>query len=91
VIPYRTFEEALAQVNDSDFGLQAGVYTTSQNQAELAYQTLEVGGVIVNDIPTFRLDALPYGGIKDSGLGREGILTGVAEMSYLKTWIAKPL
>lgn len=91
VIPYRTFEEALTQVNDSDFGLQAGVYTTSQNQAEQAYQTLEVGGVIINDIPTFRLDALPYGGIKDSGLGREGILTGVAEMSYLKTCIAKPL
>jgi acyl-CoA reductase-like NAD-dependent aldehyde dehydrogenase len=89
VIPYELFEDALAMCNDATFGLQAGVYTTNGTQAQLAYETLEVGGVIINDIPTFRLDALPYGGIKDSGLGREGILTGVAEMSYLKTCIAK--
>jgi glyceraldehyde-3-phosphate dehydrogenase (NADP+) len=89
VIPYEHFEDALTMCNDATFGLQAGVYTTNGTLAQQAYDTLEVGGVIINDIPTFRLDALPYGGIKDSGLGREGILTGVAEMSYLKTCIAK--
>jgi acyl-CoA reductase-like NAD-dependent aldehyde dehydrogenase len=89
VTPYPDFETALNWVNQSTFGLQAGVYTTSQNQAQKAYETLEVGGVIINDVPTFRADYLPYGGIKDSGLGREGVLTGIAEMSYIKTLIQK--
>lgn len=90
VTPYQHFEAALAAVNDSSFGLQAGIFTTDRNQAHLAYETLDVGGVIINDVPTFRLDYLPYGGQKDSGLGREGVLTGVAEMSYIKTMIRKP-
>lgn len=89
VTPYDTFEEALAWVNDSPFGLQAGVFTTDRNQAMAAYEHLEVGGVIINDVPTFRLDYLPYGGVKDSGLGREGVLTGIAEMSSIKTCILK--
>jgi glyceraldehyde-3-phosphate dehydrogenase (NADP+) len=88
VAPYDDFEEALAQVNQSPFGLQAGVYTTDRAQADRAYEVLEVGGVIINDVPTTRLDYLPYGGVKDSGLGREGVLTGVAEMSYIKTQIS---
>lgn len=90
VTPYDTFEEALSLVNDSDFGLQAGIFTRDRNQANLAYETLDVGGLIINDVPTFRLDYLPYGGVKDSGLGREGVLTGIAEMSFIKTMIIKP-
>jgi acyl-CoA reductase-like NAD-dependent aldehyde dehydrogenase len=87
VTPYAQFEEALALVNQSPYGLQAGVYTNSYAQAELAYNTLDVGGVIINDIPTYRADILPYGGIKDSGIGREGALVGIDEYSYLKTLI----
>ncbi len=87
VQPYETFEDALALANQSRFGLQAGVYTQDLHKARRAYETLDVGGVMVNEVPTFRLDYLPYGGVKDSGLGREGVLTGMAEMSYLKTMI----
>lgn len=89
VMTYERFEDALAMVNQSRYGLQTGLYTGNLNQAELAYETLEVGGVIVNDIPSYRCDLLPYGGVKDSGLGREGVLSGIAEYSYPKTLIIK--
>jgi acyl-CoA reductase-like NAD-dependent aldehyde dehydrogenase len=89
VATYRNFEEALSLVNQSRYGLQAGVYTSDFSKAEQAYQTLEVGGVTVNEIPTYRADLLPYGGIKDSGTGREGVLSGIDEYSYLKTLIRK--
>jgi acyl-CoA reductase-like NAD-dependent aldehyde dehydrogenase len=89
VATYRDFEEALAVVNQSRYGLQAGLYTSDFAKAERAYQQLDVGGVILNDIPTVRADLLPYGGIKDSGMGREGILSGIDEYSYLKTFIRK--
>ncbi len=89
VTPYSQFEEALAAANDSVFGLQAGIFTQDRNKAVLAYEALDVGGVIINDVPTFRLDYMPYGGIKESGLGREGVLCGVAEMSYFKTCISQ--
>lgn len=68
----KSFEEGLDEVNDSRFGLQAGVFTKNLNNAWKAFETLEVGGVMVNEIPTFRVDHMPYGGVKDSGLGREG-------------------
>jgi aldehyde dehydrogenase (NAD+) len=70
--------------------LQAGVYTSDAQNAELAYQRLDVGGVILNDVPTYRADLLPYGGIKESGTGREGVLVGIDEYSYTKTLIRKP-
>lgn len=84
VSPYDSFQEAIELVNDSIYGLQAGVYTKSIHNAFLAIDQLEVGGVIINDIPSFRVDHMPYGGVKQSGTGREGIKYSMAEMSELK-------
>ncbi|MBO1911750.1 aldehyde dehydrogenase family protein, partial [Microvirga sp. 3-52] len=84
VNPYSDWDEAINQVNDSQYGLQAGVYTTNVDKAFDAVEKLEVGGVIINDIPTFRVDQMPYGGIKNSGTGREGIKYSIEEMSDLK-------
>jgi acyl-CoA reductase-like NAD-dependent aldehyde dehydrogenase len=79
--PYQTFEEALAEVNNSPYGLQAGVFTTSIDRAMMAHRELEVGGVIVNDVSAFRADQMPYGGAKDSGYGREGLRSAMEEMT----------
>lgn len=79
-----SIEEGVELVNDSRFGLQAGVYTNNVHTAFDAIENLEVGGVIINDIPTFRVDHMPYGGVKESGLGREGIKYAVEEMTELK-------
>lgn len=81
---YKTWDEAIDHVNDSLYGLQAGVYTTSMPKAFDAVERLEVGGVIVNDIPSFRVDQMPYGGVKNSGTGREGVKYSVEEMTELK-------
>ncbi len=81
ISPYQTFDEALATVNDSRFGLQAGVFTNDINRAFEAHRTLEVGGVIVNDQSAFRADQMPYGGSKDSGFGREGLRFAMEEMT----------
>jgi glyceraldehyde-3-phosphate dehydrogenase (NADP+) len=81
ITPYQTFEEALAEVNDSKYGLQAGVFTNDINRAFEAHRTLEVGGVIVNDVSAFRADQMPYGGSKDSGFGREGLKWAMEEMT----------
>jgi glyceraldehyde-3-phosphate dehydrogenase (NADP+) len=78
------FEEAVAEVNRSTYGLQAGVFTADLEHTLTAFDTLEVGGVIVNDVPTWRIDHMPYGGVKDSGLGREGPRYTIEEMSELK-------
>jgi acyl-CoA reductase-like NAD-dependent aldehyde dehydrogenase len=81
ISPYQTFEEALALVNDSRFGLQAGVFTNDINRAFEAHRTIDVGGVIVNDVSAFRADQMPYGGSKDSGFGREGLRFAMEEMT----------
>ena len=81
LFPVDTFEEAVTAINDSRFGLQCGVFTTSLERTLLAHDELEVGGVIVNDIPTWRTDAMPYGGVKDSGLGREGLRWSIEDMT----------
>ncbi len=81
---FKTVEEAIEQVNDSRFGLQAGIYTNNMQHALLAAEKLQVGGVMINDIPTFRVDHMPYGGVKDSGMGREGIKYAIEEMTELK-------
>ncbi|UVI29640.1 aldehyde dehydrogenase family protein [Paenibacillus spongiae] len=81
---YDTWDEAIELVNDSDYGLQAGVYTTSIKKAFDAIERLEVGGVIINDIPSFRVDQMPYGGVKNSGIGKEGIKYSTEEMSEIK-------
>jgi len=84
VSPYKDFEEALKGVNHSIYGLQAGVFTKDLQKAFHAYDTLDVGGVIVNDIPTFRIDHMPYGGVKESGFGREGLKYAIEEMTEIK-------
>jgi acyl-CoA reductase-like NAD-dependent aldehyde dehydrogenase len=77
-------DEAIDQVNDSRYGLQAGIYTNDINTGLNAADRLEVGGVMINDIPTFRVDHMPYGGVKDSGTGREGLKYAVEEMTEMK-------
>ncbi|MCB9182636.1 MAG: aldehyde dehydrogenase family protein [Flavobacteriales bacterium] len=77
----KDFSDAIAAVNDSTYGLQAGVFTTSIAHMKQAHDELEVGGIIINSIPGFRIDPMPYGGIKDSGLGREGLKYAMEEMS----------
>jgi len=81
---FASIEEAVAGVNDSAFGLQAGIFSNDYANILFAYNNLEVGAVIVNDNPTFRVDNMPYGGIKDSGLGREGIRYTIEEMTEPK-------
>lgn len=79
--PFDDFDDALARVNDSDFGLQAGVFTGSLDHTMRAWDRLEVGGVIVGDMPSFRVDNMPYGGVKDSGIGREGVRWAIQDMT----------
>jgi glyceraldehyde-3-phosphate dehydrogenase (NADP+) len=81
---YDDFGEAVARVNRSPFGLQAGVFTRDIKRLMYAYEELEVGGVIAGDVPTFRIDHMPYGGVKDSGMGREGIRYAIEEMTEPK-------
>ncbi|WP_343581249.1 aldehyde dehydrogenase family protein [Acinetobacter sp.] len=77
---FKQFEQGIATINQSRFGLQAGVYTQNLNNMLYAWDHLQVGGVIINDVPTFRVDNMPYGGVKDSGLGREGIHSAIRDM-----------
>ena len=82
--PFAKFEEAVDKVNDSRFGLQAGVFTNDLNHAFYAWNELEVGGVVVGDIPSIRVDSMPYGGVKESGLGREGIRCAMEDMTEIR-------
>jgi acyl-CoA reductase-like NAD-dependent aldehyde dehydrogenase len=84
VEPYREFRGAVASINDSEFGLQAGLFTNRLNDIMYAYLRIETGGVIVNDVPTYRVDHMPYGGVKSSGLGREGIRYAIEDMTEPK-------
>jgi acyl-CoA reductase-like NAD-dependent aldehyde dehydrogenase len=84
---YRDYSEALQAVNDSRFGLQAGVFTSDWSEIWQAFQELDVGGVIIDDVPTVRVDNYPYGGVKDSGMGREGVRYTMEEMTELKTLV----
>ena len=87
-----TFEDGLRQINDSAFGLQCGLFSNDLERTLAAWDELEVGGVIVNDIPTWRTDAMPYGGVKDSGLGREGLRWSIDDMTEPRLLaIARPL
>jgi len=85
--PFRTMDEAIAKVNDSMFGLQTGVFTNDLGGAWKAFGELEVGGVIINDIPTYRIDHMPYGGVKDSGLGREGLRWAMEDMTEIRIMV----
>jgi acyl-CoA reductase-like NAD-dependent aldehyde dehydrogenase len=87
--PFDGFDAALASVNDSDYGLQAGVFTDSLSHATRAWDRLDVGGVVVNDIPSFRVDNMPYGGVKRSGLGREGIRYAIEDMTERRLMVLR--
>jgi acyl-CoA reductase-like NAD-dependent aldehyde dehydrogenase len=86
---FNTIDDAIAMVNDSDFGLQAGIFTDSLDHAMRAWNELEQGGVIVNDIPSFRVDNMPYGGVKLSGLGREGIRYAIEDMTEVRLMVMR--
>jgi acyl-CoA reductase-like NAD-dependent aldehyde dehydrogenase len=83
------FEAALDEVNDSIYGLQAGVFTRDLYRAHRAWERLEVGGVIVGDVPSWRVDHMPYGGVKESGLGREGIRFAMEEMTEIRLFVLR--
>lgn len=85
--PFEDFAEAVAIVNDSRYGLQVGIFTTDLDRAFFAFENAEVGGVIINDVPSFRVDAMPYGGIKDSGLGREGVRFAIEDMTDIRIMV----
>jgi acyl-CoA reductase-like NAD-dependent aldehyde dehydrogenase len=86
---FADFEEALRRVNDSRYGLQAGVFTRDLYRMQRAWDVLEVGGVIVGDVPSWRVDHMPYGGVKDSGLGREGLRWAMEEMTELRLLVVR--
>jgi acyl-CoA reductase-like NAD-dependent aldehyde dehydrogenase len=81
------FDDAIRQVNDGFYGLQTGVFTNDLQHSWQAFNELEVGGVIINDVPTYRIDHMPYGGVKDSGLGREGLRWSIEDMTELRLMV----
>lgn len=87
VEPYDSFEAVIERVNSSRYGLQVGVFTDDEKKINLAYERLEAGGVIINNTNTFRIDTMPYGGVKDSGFGREGVLWAMEEMCEPKVLV----
>lgn len=87
--PFTDFDAALDEVNRSEFGLQAGVFTRDLFRMFDAWDRLEVGGVVVNDVPSYRVDNMPYGGVKDSGLGREGIRFAIEDMSEIRNLVIR--
>ncbi|MFH1995164.1 MAG: aldehyde dehydrogenase family protein, partial [Nitrospinota bacterium] len=89
LIRYSNFEAAIDMVNDSEYGLQAGVFTKDIGKALAAFKRLKVGGVIINDIPTYRVDHMPYGGVKNSGLGREGVRFAIEEMTEIRVLVLR--
>ena len=84
LVPYDDFADAVRLVDYGDFGLQCGVFTRDIKNIWHAYEHIEVGGVIVNDISSYRVDHMPYGGVKQSGFGREGVRFALEEMTEMK-------
>ncbi|MBU2980144.1 aldehyde dehydrogenase family protein [Alteromonas sp. C1M14] len=87
--PFDDFDSALDQVNNSRYGLQAGVFTRDLYKAHQAWDTLDVGGVIIGDVPSWRVDNMPYGGVKDSGLGREGVRYAIEDMTETRLMVIR--
>jgi acyl-CoA reductase-like NAD-dependent aldehyde dehydrogenase len=86
---YRDFEDALRAVNASAYGLQAGIFTRDHYKVQRAWDELEVGGIIIGDVPSWRVDHMPYGGVKESGLGREGVRFAMEEMSEIRLLVTR--
>ena len=86
---FSTWDDAITQVNDSKFGLQAGIFTRDFYKVQQAWDEMDVGGIVVGDMPSFRVDNMPYGGVKDSGLGREGILFAMEDMTEIRNLVIR--
>ena len=86
---FSDFDDALAQVNDSEFGLQAGLFVKDIYKIQKAWDKLDVGGVVIGDVPSWRVDNMPYGGVKDSGLGREGVRFAMEDMSEIRNLVIR--
>ena len=86
---FSSFDEALREVNDSVFGLQAGIFTRDLYKAQQAWDQLEVGGVVIGDVPSWRVDNMPYGGVKESGLGREGVRYAIHDMTEIRLLVIR--
>jgi len=89
IAPFDDFAAALAEVNNSKFGLQAGIFTRDIYKAHQAWDELEVGGVLIGDVPSWRVDNMPYGGVKDSGIGREGVRYAIEDMTELRLMVLR--
>ncbi|MCZ8531037.1 aldehyde dehydrogenase family protein [Alteromonas sp. PRIM-21] len=89
LVPFDSYDDALKEVNNSRYGLQAGVFTRDIYKAHKAWDELEVGGVVIGDVPSWRVDNMPYGGVKDSGLGREGIRYAIEDMSETRLMVIR--
>ena len=86
---FSTWDDAISMVNDSKFGLQAGIFTRDFYKVQQAWDEMEVGGVVVGDVPSYRVDNMPYGGVKDSGIGREGILFAMEDMTEIRNLVIR--
>ncbi|QIE56900.1 aldehyde dehydrogenase family protein [Pikeienuella piscinae] len=86
---FSTWDQAISMVNDSKFGLQAGIFTRDYYKVQQAWDEMDVGGVVVGDVPSYRVDNMPYGGVKDSGLGREGILFAMEDMTEIRNLVIR--
>jgi acyl-CoA reductase-like NAD-dependent aldehyde dehydrogenase len=86
---FSDFNAAMAEVNDSKFGLQAGIFTRDIFKTLNAWDHLDVGGVVINDVPSYRVDNMPYGGVKDSGLGREGVRFAMEDMTEIRNLVIR--
>ncbi len=87
--PFSNFDAALKEANDSQFGLQAGIFTRDLYKAMRAWDELEVGGVVIGDVPSWRVDNMPYGGVKESGLGREGVRFAMEDMTEIRLLVLR--
>jgi acyl-CoA reductase-like NAD-dependent aldehyde dehydrogenase len=87
--PFSNFQQAIDLVNSSRYGLQAGVFTNDIRRIQEAWDELEVGGVMINEVPSFRVDHMPYGGTKDSGMGREGIRWAIDSMTEVRLMVVR--
>ncbi|MCX7832724.1 MAG: aldehyde dehydrogenase family protein [Ignavibacteria bacterium] len=86
---FSDFKDAISQVNDSDYGLQAGVFTNNFANVMYAFENIETGGIVINDVSTYRMDSMPYGGVKRSGIGREGVKYAIEEMTERKILVVQ--
>jgi len=84
LVPVSSFTEGIEKINNSKYGLNAGVYTNNFSNILQFIKEVEAGGIIINDYPTFRVDQMPYGGVKESGLGREGLKYAIQELTEIK-------